>query len=115
MTDFNNLKAIRGETAKAFCNFAMDTSSAGDTLNNSSITDTGTGSADLNFITNFSTATYASASANGNPSSSASRNFSAGTGIQSTNKCIYLRENSDGGASSNSASNQALTHFGTLA
>lgn len=101
--------------AKAFCNFNLSNHVAGDTLNNSSITDTGTGLADLNFTNNFTTATYASASANPGVASIASRNFSSGTGAQATNKCGYAREGSDGNANAPNASYQALTHFGTLA
>lgn len=101
--------------AKAFCNFNLSNHVAGDTLNNSSITDTGTGLADLSFTNNFNTATYASASANPGVSSIAARNFSSGTGTQATDKCGYAREGSDGAANAPNASYQALTHFGDLA
>lgn len=102
-------------SAKAFCNFNLSNHVAGETLNNSSITDTGTGLADLNFTNNFNTATYASASANPGVASISSRNFSSGTGTQATNKCGYAREGSDGNANGPNASYQALTHFGDLA
>ena len=101
--------------AKARCNFNLSTHAAGETLNNSSITDTGTGLADLNFTNNFNTATYASASANPGVSSIISRNFSSGTGTQATNKCGYAREDSGGTANEPNAFYQALTHFGDLA
>lgn len=100
--------------AKAFCNFNLSTYAVGDTLNNSSISDTGTGLADLNFTTNFTTATYASASANPGVASISSRNFSSGATTHATNKCGYAREGSDGNANAPNASYQALTHFGTL-
>lgn len=106
---------VTNGVAKAFCNFNLATSSAGMSLNNSSITDTGSGLADLNFTNNFNTATYASASANPGVSSIVSRNFSSGTGTQATNKCGYAREGSDGGANEPDAFYQALTHFGDLA
>ena len=101
--------------AKAFCNFNLSTHVAGETLNNSSISDTGTGLADLNFTNNFNTANYASASANPGVASIASRNFSSGPYSQATNKCSYAREGSDGNANAPNASYQALTHFGDLA
>lgn len=106
---------LQNGLAKAFCNFNLGTHVAGETLNNSSISDTGTGLADLNFTNNFNTATYASASANPAVSSIASRNFSSGTGTQATNKCGYAREASDGTANAPDAFYQALTHFGDLA
>ena len=101
--------------AKAFCNFNLSTHTAGESLNNSSITDTGNGLADLNFTNNFSTATYASASANPSVTSIASRNFSSGAGTHATNKCGYAREGSDGNYNAPNVSVQALTHFGDLA
>jgi len=101
--------------ACAFCNFNLSNHAAGETLNNSSISDTGTGLADLNFSNNFSNANYASASANPGVASISARNFSSGPYAQATNKCSYAREGSDGNANAPNASYQALTHFGTLA
>ena len=106
---------VTNGVAKAFCNFNLSNHTAGETLNNSSITDTGTGLADLNFTNNFNTATYASASANPGVASISTRNFSSGAGTQATNKCGYAREDSGGNANEPNAFYQALTHFGDLA
>ena len=100
-----------------FCSFniASPTTSVGDTLNHSGITDAGTGLATLSFTTSFAAVAYTAASSNAFVASSISRNFSTGPYNFATGSIGIAREDANGSANEPNAHGIGLTFHGTLA
>jgi hypothetical protein len=79
---------------------AMNTYSdvVGESLNNSSSTDNGTGNRTFNFTNNFAAATYYTSTSNNYTASGISRNFSSGPTAHATGSCGWQKEDSNGSA-----------------
>jgi len=103
--------------AVGFCSFnlASPTTTVGDTLNHSGITDAGNGLATLSFTTSFAAVAYTAASSNAFVASGISRNFSTGPYDFATGSIGIAREDANGSANEPNAHGIGLTFHGTLA
>ena len=102
--------------AVGFCSFNISspTTTVGDTLNHSSITDGGTGLATLSFTTSFAAVDYTACSSNPFVASSISRNFSTGPYDFATGSIGIAREDANGSANEPNAHGVGLAFHGTL-